>query len=299
MTDIELGRFLAIAETFDKDFVREAALAVSASRFAYGKDKAHFRMLAQKHERRAVQGLRLSLAQFQKQNSDAILATSILLSWQALDETSFASFTCGTASIIEAMYPWRKQGVFLDDLVTNAFACASNLQVTRGILVPRPPAARNEQMIYDLMKTPLAEVYRNLSGHKAAQESITLLLELAKELKNPRVRTDLHFRFSVLQPGLSQFLWLPTLLKEPDASKWTLLVHAFWYALIMSLEPIRYAPVSQLLRSSCVNTVRSIVGELQTVSNPSDRYAMLRLMVLPLTVAKDMEQQINALGCSK
>jgi hypothetical protein len=290
-------RFLTIA--FDQDFVRDAALAVSAARFAYGKDKAKYRMLAQKHERRAVQGLRLSLAQFQKQNSDAILATSILLSWQALDERSFASFTCGTASIIEASYPFVKQGLFLDDLVTNAFACASNLQASGGIPVPRPPARRNEERIYDLMRAPLAEIYQNLSFHKAAQRSITLLLKVAINLKNPLVRTDLHHRFSVLQPGLSQFLWLPTLLKEPDTSAWVVLVPAFWYALIMSLEPVRYAPVSQLLRSSCVSTVRSIAVELQTVSDPSLRKTLLRLMVLPLTIANDMEQQVDALNCPR
>lgn len=290
------ARFLAIAESFDQDFVREAALAVSASRFAYGADKAKYRMVAQKHERRAVQGLRLSLTRFQKQNSDAILATSILLSWQALDEASFASFTCGTASIISEAVHFANQGLFLNDLVTNAFACASNLQANQGILVPRPPAHRDEEVIYNLMKEPLAEVYENLSDHKAARQSITLLLEVAKKLEDPRVRTDLHFRFSVLQPGLSQFLWLPTLLKEKDASMWIILVPAFWYALIMSLQPIRYAPVSQLLRSSCVSTVRSILVELQTEANFCDRYAMLRLMELPLTVANDMEQQVHELG---
>jgi hypothetical protein len=255
-----------------------------------------YRMVAQKHERRAVQGLRLSLTQFQKQNSDAILATSILLSWQALDEASFASFTCGTASIISEAVRFANQGLFLDDLVTNAFACASNLQATQGILVPRPPAHRNEEVIYTLMREPLAELYEHLSGHKAAQQSITLLLEVAMKLENPRVRKDLHFRFSVLQPGLSQFLWLPTLLKESNASKFAILVPAFWYALIMSLEPIRYAPVSQLLRSSCVSTVRSIVVELQTEASLQDRDAMLRLMRLPLTIANDMEQQVYALG---
>jgi hypothetical protein len=292
------ARFLAIAESFDQNFVREAALAVSASRFAYGEDKVIYRLIAQKHERRAVQGLRLSLTQFQKQNSDAILATSILLSWQALDEASFASFTCGTASIISEAVRFANQGLFLEDLVTNAFACASNLQASQGILVPRPPAYRNEEVIYDLISIPLAELYQKLSGHKAAQDSITLLLEVARKLENPRVRTDLHFRFSVLQPGLSQFLWLPTLLKEPNASKWAVLVPAFWYALIMSLEPIRYAPVSQLLRSSCVSTVRSIVVELEKESDPSDRDAMLRLMALPLIIATDMEQQVHALGRS-
>jgi hypothetical protein len=66
--------------------------------------------------------------------------------------------------------------------------------------------------------------------------------------------------------------------------------------LIMSLEPIRYAPVSQLLRSSCVSTVRSIVVELQTEASLQDRDAMLRLMRLPLTIANDMEQQVYALG---
>jgi hypothetical protein len=235
-----MPRFLAIAEAFD--FVRHAALSVSASRFAYGKDKAEYRLLAQKHQLRAVQGLRLSLAQLDKRNADAVLATSILLSWQAADAGSFASFTCGTASIIESVHPWSKR-VFLGDVVTNPLAGASNLQVRRGIPVPRPPALRNEEKIHELIRRPLAEVYSKISGHKAAQDSINLLLEVTKNLKNPLARTDLPFRFSILQPGLSQVVWLPILFKEPRVSRWALLILAFWYAAIMSLEPIRYAPV--------------------------------------------------------
>lgn len=76
-------RFLAIA--LSNEFVMSAILALSASHLAWMTQNPETENLAYHHRGVALGGLQEAIGAFSRENSDAILAASMLLSWQATE----------------------------------------------------------------------------------------------------------------------------------------------------------------------------------------------------------------------
>lgn len=76
-------RFLRIALT--SDIVMSAVLALSASHLAWNTKNQHTEQLAYHHRGIALKGLHEAIGAFSRENSEAILAASMLLSWQATE----------------------------------------------------------------------------------------------------------------------------------------------------------------------------------------------------------------------
>ena len=77
------NRFLSIAASHP--FVMHSILAFSASHLAWISQSSETRNLAFHHAGIALKGLHENIANFTKINSDAVLASSLLLAWQATD----------------------------------------------------------------------------------------------------------------------------------------------------------------------------------------------------------------------
>lgn len=77
------GRLLRIATSFP--FVMHAVLALSATHLAWLTDSQATYNIAYHHREIALRGLQEGIGNFRRDNSDAVLAASILLSWQATD----------------------------------------------------------------------------------------------------------------------------------------------------------------------------------------------------------------------
>jgi len=65
------------------DFVMSAVLALSASHLGWQTENHDTANLAYHHRGVALKGLHDAIGTFSRENSDAILAASMLLSWQA------------------------------------------------------------------------------------------------------------------------------------------------------------------------------------------------------------------------
>jgi hypothetical protein len=143
------------------------------------------------------------------------------------------------------------------------------------------------------MSGPLHELSKRLSDVHPAKASALSLLEICRRLQNPLARTNVGYRFSILNPAMRQLFWLPSLMKTSPADTWILVLMAYWYAMIMSLEPIRYAPVSQLMRSSCIAPVTAISGRLNELPERDEKELACQLMELPVMIANDMQDQIK------
>lgn len=77
------SRLLEIALT--SDFVMSAILALSASHLAWKTQDSETEHIAFHHHGVALKGLHEAIGTFSKLNSEAILAASMLLSWQATE----------------------------------------------------------------------------------------------------------------------------------------------------------------------------------------------------------------------
>ncbi|KAF4301367.1 putative C6 transcription factor protein [Botryosphaeria dothidea] len=78
-----MPKFLSIASSYP--FVMHSILAFSASHLAWISQSTETRNLAIAHGGIALKGLHEAIGNFSRANSDAILASSLLLSWQATD----------------------------------------------------------------------------------------------------------------------------------------------------------------------------------------------------------------------
>ncbi|PMD33347.1 hypothetical protein L207DRAFT_169919 [Hyaloscypha variabilis F] len=59
-------------------------------------------------------GLQNALVDFSPENSDAVLATSILLGWQARDKITYGKFAQGTAHVLSLMRPWNDESKLIE-----------------------------------------------------------------------------------------------------------------------------------------------------------------------------------------
>jgi hypothetical protein len=69
----------------DYPFVMHALLALSAAHLAWLTECPLTGNMAYEHRGIALKGLHDAIGQFSRQNSDAVLAASLLLSWQATE----------------------------------------------------------------------------------------------------------------------------------------------------------------------------------------------------------------------
>lgn len=81
----------------DYAFVMHALLALSATHLAWLTDCPLTSTMAYEHRGTALKGLHEAIGAFSRQNSDAVLAASLLLSWQATE---------WSVSLIEAGMPF-------------------------------------------------------------------------------------------------------------------------------------------------------------------------------------------------
>lgn len=78
-----LRRFLKIGAAHS--FVMHALLALSATHIAWLTDDALVNQMAYEHRGVALKGLQEAIGSFSRDNSDAVLAASLILSWQATE----------------------------------------------------------------------------------------------------------------------------------------------------------------------------------------------------------------------
>jgi hypothetical protein len=76
-----------------------ALLAFSATHLAWLTDCQATNNIAYHHRDIALKGLQDGISNFRRENSDAVLAASILLSWQAADWCGWASLMQGTSTV--------------------------------------------------------------------------------------------------------------------------------------------------------------------------------------------------------
>lgn len=82
-SQLTFGSLISVA--LSNDYTMNALLAMSAAHLAWQTKNADTEHLAYHHRGIALKGLHEALGTFSEHNSEAILAASMLLSWQARD----------------------------------------------------------------------------------------------------------------------------------------------------------------------------------------------------------------------
>ncbi|KAF2785709.1 hypothetical protein K505DRAFT_368869 [Melanomma pulvis-pyrius CBS 109.77] len=231
-----MPKFLSIAAS--QPFVMHSILAFSASHLAWISQSSETRNLAFHHAGVALKGLHEGIANFTKVNSDAVLASSLLLAWQATDWRGWASLVTGTKTVIQAMQPWRHESMFADYITEHS--PMPNKSFMNPISLPVSQEARREHI------ATITEIYSSLqrlqpylSRHEQEGKWVDQLRGYIERLRTSAPPQTAEEQFGQLYALRKWLFWVPiSLLAARRGDVTVLVVLAHFYATALALEPM-------------------------------------------------------------
>ncbi|KAI1485670.1 hypothetical protein F5X96DRAFT_682629 [Biscogniauxia mediterranea] len=257
-------------------YVMHSLLAFSAEHIAFLTNCPHVGSMAYEHRGIAFKGLQEAIGSFSPENSDAILAASLVLSWQATDWRSWTQLMQGTSSVIEAMEPWKHEsqfGEFIAESSTFPTAPPS----------PSPDHKPHEPRKEDLEAfqrtiNQLTKVEAHLKQNKEDPQLIQQLISFLKGARKVSPIQSIEEQFDRLRPLRTWLFWLPVMcLKQNGTSPSALVVIAHYYTAAIMMErlfpeigaayfgSLSIGPVEEIARRLLsINVSGSLEGDLQT-----------------------------------
>ncbi|WEW54673.1 hypothetical protein PRK78_000095 [Emydomyces testavorans] len=289
--------FLGIA--LSNDFVMSAILALSASHLAWMSQNQDTENLAYQHRGVALKGLHEAIGSFSRENADAILAASLLLSWQATEWRSWASLQQGVSTVLNSMQTWWKDESELAKFMESQRAFRS----ARTPMTPTYPGTvsqfHNEDIIrLDRMLSSLQNIHQRVSHNQEHLRRITDLLSFAHRLRKDLPVQSPEKAFERLQPLRTWLFWLPpTMLRGGDSDLGALAILSQFFGLALAIEPIFPEFGGSYLGSMSVAPIEDIRKKLyhQRAMNPfaTDVLLALNLMELPGEIVHEYRNRLQ------
>ncbi|KAJ5259443.1 hypothetical protein N7478_012424 [Penicillium angulare] len=222
----KMPNFLAIA--LSNDFVMSAILSLSAFHLTYLTGNQDTKQLAYQHRVTALHGLQTSIGLFSKENCDAILAASVLLSWQATERQSLISLQQGISSVLESMHPFWKQESELAQLVEHQ----------RSITIPDFPMSLEEDLNQlDQTIRGLQISQKRVSHHPEYTQRLTELLDFVKQFRKEYPTQSPEQSFDRIRTLRRWLFWLPaSMLRGSDSDLTGLAVLSHFFAVAAALD---------------------------------------------------------------
>ncbi|KAL1983601.1 hypothetical protein VTN96DRAFT_10180 [Rasamsonia emersonii] len=229
--------FLAIA--MSSHFVMSSILAFSACHLAYMTGSKETENLFYHHRVVAIKGLQKAISSFSKENCDAILAASMLLSWQTTEWRSWASLQKGLSSVLDAMHPsWKEASELAHFLGGQRAFRTLGVAMTPGYLGTASRFQDNLERI-DGALADLHTTWERVQHNGEYSSKITDLLGFVQKLRNDLPIESPEKAFERLQPLRMWLFWLPTkMLRGGEADISALAVLAQFFGTALVLEPI-------------------------------------------------------------
>ncbi|KAH9872274.1 hypothetical protein IAQ61_005109 [Plenodomus lingam] len=231
-----MPKFLSISASHP--FVMHSILAFSASHLAWISQSSETRNLAFHHASIALKGLHDGIANFTKLNSDAVLASSLLLAWQATDWRGWASLVTGTKTVIQSMQPWRHESLFADYIADNT--PMPNRSFMNPVSTPISQDARREQLNTLLeIHASLQRMQPYLNRNDQETKWVDQLKSYLDRLRASNQPQSPEEQFNQLYALRKWLFWVPiSLLAAKCGDVNVLVVLAHFYATALALEPM-------------------------------------------------------------
>ncbi|KAF2196378.1 hypothetical protein GQ43DRAFT_259724 [Delitschia confertaspora ATCC 74209] len=231
-----MPKFLSVAATHP--FVMHSVLAFAASHLAWIAQSNETRNLAFHHGGIALKGLHEGIATFSKANSDAVLASSLLLSWQATDWRGWASLVTGTRTVIQAMQPWQHESIFEEYIVRHSPMTHKNLLDPIGSPISQEARREHLAIITDIHHH-LQRLQHHLSRYDQEGKWVDQLRGYIERLRSSNPPQTAEEQFSQLYALRKWLFWVPISLlasKRNDITVMVVLGH--FYATALAIEPM-------------------------------------------------------------
>ncbi|KAG9237986.1 hypothetical protein BJ875DRAFT_515840 [Amylocarpus encephaloides] len=224
----------------DHRFLLDVVLGVSAAHHSVTVEGPDSAQLALYYRGRGLKGLQDALSNFSETNADAVLASSIMLTWYMCDWKEWSSLTHGIRAIQGSMRPFMEQSAFI--------SLIEEQDVTPEHLQPLLPTATDTdkpdpQNISDLdeLLLRLQDVKSYLTGYNAEQELELLekIIEFTTTLrsKTPMTRVEDQFETSKLL-RMAVVTLPPTLSRKIRRDPKAMVVSAYFYGTALVVQPL-------------------------------------------------------------
>ncbi|KAH8699070.1 hypothetical protein BGW36DRAFT_154833 [Talaromyces proteolyticus] len=235
---LKMPCLLAIAVS--SDFVMNSVLAFSALHLAYLTGSKETKNLSYHYRGIAFKGLQNAIGTFSKKNCDAILAASLLLSWQATDWASLAYLQKGISSVLDSMHPYWKQRSEIAQFLESQRALRSvNTTLNPAYLAGTTQYQSENLERIDGCIADLQNVLENVQQIPEYSERINELLMFVKQLRSDMPVQSPENAFERLHPLRTWLFWLPTkMLRGGEGDLGALSILAQFYSTALALEPI-------------------------------------------------------------
>ncbi|KAL7795046.1 hypothetical protein V8C37DRAFT_54205 [Trichoderma ceciliae] len=277
-------------------YVMHAVLAFSAMHLAFLTDCPLVGSMAFEHRGKALSGLHAAIGSFSRDTSDAILAASLVLSWQATDWRSWTQLMQGTSTVIDAMDAWKHESEF-----TDFIAESSTFPTAPASPDPehRPTQPRKDDI--EAYQRTLEQVIRVETHLKHFKEDTTQMQHLISFLKGSRKISptlSIAQQFERLQPLRTWLFWVPVgylQSHQGSANSLVAIAHLYTVALLMErLFPeigaayfgsLSMTPIEEIARRlMSLNVASPVKGTFQTP---------LTLMEFPIDTVSEFRSRMG------
>ncbi|CAG8889471.1 unnamed protein product [Penicillium nalgiovense] len=279
----KMPSFLAIS--LGSDFVMSSILSFSAFHLAFLTRDQETKQLAFRHKVTALQGLQTALGSFSKENCNAILAASVLLSWQATDHQSWASLQHGISSVLESMHPYWKQESDIAQLIETQRALSTTDLSMAGVYQPLDEDMVHLDQTIQALRMAQKRVSHNLEHFQRLGE----LVEFTQQFRDDFPNQTTEQSFESIQTLRRWLFWLPSsMLRSSESDTSALPILAQFFAVGIALD--RFFPElgGAYLGALFISPIEEIYRIIAThnAADPfnTDLRLALELMDLPRSV---------------
>ncbi|SPN98803.1 probable UPC2 Regulatory protein involved in control of sterol uptake [Cephalotrichum gorgonifer] len=277
-------------------YVMQSLLAFSAMHIAYLTDCPMVGNMAYEHRGIALKGLQEAISSFSRDTSDAVLAASLVLSWQATDWRSWTHLMQGTSSVIGAMDPWKHESKFGDFIAESSTFPTAPPSPTPDHKPHQPSQVDLDVFQETLQQLVKVEVY--LKQNKQDTKPIQQLIVFLKGSRKVSPTLSVTQQFERLRPLRTWLFWLPVkALQESGGSANSLLTIAHYYTAALVMERLFPEIGAAYFGSLTLKPVEEIGRQLYTMSNAasgaSGVQTPLALMEFPIQTVSEFRSRMG------
>ncbi|KAK6197833.1 hypothetical protein LQW54_010539 [Pestalotiopsis sp. IQ-011] len=277
-------------------YVMEALLAFSAMHIAFLTDCPMVGNMAYVHRGSALKGLQEAINSFSRETSDAVLAASLVLSWQATDWRSWTQLMQGTSSVIDAMEHWKHESQFGDFINESSTFPTAPPSPTPD---HKPNQPRKED--FEAFQRMIAQVQKVETHLKHNKEDVKLAQQLTSFLKGAKKVSAIQSvseQFDRLQPLRAWLFWLPVIcIQQNNASPSALIVIAHYYTAAILMERLFPEIGAAYFGSLSIQPVEEIARRLHSIKvsgmYEGDLQTPLELMDFPMGTVREFRNRMG------
>lgn len=276
-------------------YVMHALLAFSAMHIAFLTDCRRVSQMAFEHRGTAISGLHAAIGSFSRETSDAILAASLVLSWQANDWRSWTQLMQGTSTVIDAMEGWKHESLFTDFIAESC-----TFPTAPPSPDPEHRAAQPRQDDLDAFQRTLDQVLKvevHLRAHKEETTQIQHLVGFLKGARKISPTLSIAQQYERLQPLRTWLFWMPVgYLQNYGGSANSLVVIAHLYTVALLMERLFPEIGAAYFGSLSILPVEEIARRLMSMSVaavPKSGHTPLTLMEHPIDTVGEFRSRMG------